>query len=928
MKVLSNLLTVLAALFNLASGCGLRGTGAGKGLVQIGNRLANRHIGALSTGAALAAVNTVLSRHSGGSLLGGISTIQRGALGGGLTSGGSALGTSGANSGLQASLGVLGARLQGGSGGSLLAGIEKAALTHLRGGDSSGNLGSVSSTGISGGNSAMLLGHGVQQSAQRIAGGFLLAATSSTSSATGVGVRTGGNPPGSTVGLVAPQGGSRPIISGPGSGLPGPVGSLPGATPEVGAPGALGVLPGSGVLGGVSSTSSLSTSSVSVTGANVVQPLGQTLPQTNPTLSAASLGAGGVAVNNAVYSATNLARQTAGSILGVTRNINTGGPDGGIPSGGNGLAPSTVGSGLGALPGGVPAVGVVGSPVPDAVQLGGPRGDSVPSSTNPGSGPVLHPGSSVVQGLQQSTNQIGQMVNGGLIGSGTALLQPAARMGSQVTVSSAQSILRVTSGGTSGVPSAGAPSGNIRQGLSGGDSEPALQPGNNVVQGLQQGTNEIGQVVNGAIIGGNTAALQPAAGMGTRLAVSSAQNILSVASGGNDAVPSGGVPSGSIRQGPSGGDSVPAGLPGSTSLEQRPNQIGQGLHVTNIRTTSTTQQSATRLGIHLSGSSPQNIPNMPSRIGGGVPQQGPNDAGPGTGLLRHSNIVQRLGQGINQIDQTLPGAIIGGGATALQSTANMATQMASRSTQSAFGVASRVTHGISGIGALSGGSQSVPSVAAPGINPGQQPGQGSQPIGHVSGGQSFMSVSTSSHSERRWGTHIVGNSQGGGLTNPGSGGPGGASLPGTSGLGATGAGSGLYGTILGAATGQGLPAGPGALPADSMGGHSSSSVRVSSSSSSISGIAPHRPQHRIGKPSAAAVAGIALGTMAGAVALTALGTGLASAIQAGTGGGRRHVGCSRGGCSSGCGRKRRSVAQSKVPAEVLNSIPMDFNRRY
>lgn len=925
MKVLSNLLTVLAALFNLASGCGLRGTGAGQGLVQIGNRLANRHIGALSTGAALAAVNTVLSRHSGGSLLGGISTIQRGALGGGLTSGGSALGTSGANSGLQASLGVLGARLQGGSGGSLLAGIEKAALTHLRGGDSSGNLGSVSSTGISGGNSAMLLGHGVQQSAQRIAGGFLLAATSSTSSATGVGVRTGGNPPGSTVGLVAPQGGSRPIISGPGSGLPGALRSLPGAGPEVGAPGALGGLPGSGVLGGVSSTSSLSASSVSVTGTNVVQPIGQTLPQTDPTLSAASLRAGGIAVNNAIYSARNLARQTAGSILGVTRNINTGGPDGSIPSGGNGLAPSTVGSGLGAPPGRVPAVGGVGGPGPDAVQLGGPSGDSAPGSTNPGSGPVLHPGTSVVQGIQQSTNQIGQMVNGGLIGSGTAALQPAARMRSQLTVSSAQSILRVASGGTGGVPSAGAPSGNIRQSPSGGDSEPALQPGINVVQGLQQGTNEIGQVVNGAMIGGNTAALQPAAGMGTRLAVSSAQNILSVASGGNDGVPIGGVPSGSIRQGPSGGDS---GLPGSTSLGQPPNQIGQGLHVTNIRTTSTTQQSATRLGIHLSGSSPQNIPNVPSRIGGGVPQQGRNDAGPETGLLPNSNIVQRLGQGINQIDQTLPGAIIGGGATSLQSTANMATQMASSSTQSAFGVASRVTHDISGVGALSGGSQSVPSVAVPGINPGQQPGQGSQPIGHVSGGQSFMSVSTSSHSERRWGTHIVGNSQGGGLTNPGSGGPGGASLPGTSGLGATGAGSGLYGTILGAATGQGLPAGPGALPADSMGGHSSSSVSVSSSSSSISGIAPHRPQHRIGKPSAAAVAGIALGTMAGAVALTALGTGLASAIQAGTGGGRRHVGCSRGGCSSGCGRKRRSVAQSKVPAEVLNSIPMDFNRRY
>lgn len=902
MKLLANLLTVFAALLNLASGCGLRRIGAGQGILQLGSRLATRQHNSLSTGATLAAVNAVLSRRSGGSVLGGISTIQS---------------------------------LEGGSGGSLLAGIGKAALTHLRGVDSSRSVGSVSSTGIPGGNSALLLGQGMQQSAHRLAGGFLVAATATTSSATGLGVRTGGNQAVNTVGLVAPQGGgdpggvgsiggSSPIISRPGSGVPGALGPLPGAGPAVGVPSTLGGLPGRGVLRGLSSTSSVSASTISVTGANTVHSLGQTLPQTGNTLDAASLRTGGVTVNNALASATTLAGQTAGSIVGVTRNINTGGSAAGIPSGGSGLAPSRTSSGLGALPGGGPAVGGVGDLghgglSPGAVPLGGPRGVSVPGSMNPGSdlGPALHPGSNPVQGLRQGTNQMGQVLNGGIIGGGTNELQSAAGMGAQLVANSAQNLLVVASGGNGGVPSGGVPSGTTRQVPSGGGSGPALQPSSNLVQGLQQGTSQISEVVNRGIIGGGTTALRSAAGMGARVAVNTAQDILGVASGSNGGVPSGLFPNGNIRQGPSG---VPTG--------QEPNHISQGLHVTNIGTTSATHQSATRTRLQLSGSSPQNIPNMPSRIGGGVSQQGPNEAAPGTGLFPNSNIVQGLGQGTNQIGQTLHGAIIGGGTNALQSTANMATQIASSSTQSAFGMASRATHGISGIDALSGGSQSVPSGAASGVNPGQPPEQGSQPIGHVSGGHSFMSVSTSSRSERRWGTQIVGSSQGSGLTNPGSGGPGGATLTGTSGLGATGAGSGLYGAILGAATGQGLPAGPGTLPANSMGGHSSSSVSVSSSSSAISEIPRPRPQHPIGKPSVAATAGIALGAVAGAMALTALGTGLASALQTGMGGGRRHVGCSRGGCSSGCGRKRRSVAQFKVPAEVLNSIPMDFNRRY
>lgn len=221
-----------------------------------------------------------------------------------------------------------------------------------------------------------------------------------------------------------------------------------------------------------------------------------------------------------------------------------------------------------------------------------------------------------------------------------------------------------------------------------------------------------------------------------------------------------------------------------------------------------------------------------------------------------------------------------------------------------------------------------------GRTPGPGFGQGTQPANHVPGAGSVVSVSSSRHSHSTWGARIVQGSGGSlenGLPNLASGGPSGMPSTGPSGLGPTGSGSGLLNAIVGAATGGGQHGVHGAVPDGRTGVLGSSVTSVSRSSGVISGIGQgqvaQNPHGR--KPSAAAAAGIALGVMAGTIALGAIGSGIAGAINSGmAGGGRQGGGCPRRACGGGCGRKRRSILQSKVPADVLNNIPMDFNLRY
>lgn len=95
----------------------------------------------------------------------------------------------------------------------------------------------------------------------------------------------------------------------------------------------------------------------------------------------------------------------------------------------------------------------------------------------------------------------------------------------------------------------------------------------------------------------------------------------------------------------------------------------------------------------------------------------------------------------------------------------------------------------------------------------------------------------------------------------------------------------------------------------------------------------HRHRRPLGKPSPAAAAAIGLGVVAGALAASAISAGIASAFtkpRSGLLGGARRVcpGCPQAPCVIGCGRKRRSIPESKVPPEILNSIPTNFERLY
>lgn len=103
---------------------------------------------------------------------------------------------------------------------------------------------------------------------------------------------------------------------------------------------------------------------------------------------------------------------------------------------------------------------------------------------------------------------------------------------------------------------------------------------------------------------------------------------------------------------------------------------------------------------------------------------------------------------------------------------------------------------------------------------------------------------------------------------------------------------------------------------------------------SLPGRRPSPHGHRPGKLSPEKAAAIGLGAASTAMALGALAATIASAVQhrqrlrklGGTGTGC--VGCRPTPCVGNCGRKRRSIAKSKVPADILDSIPVNFERLY
>lgn len=166
-----------------------------------------------------------------------------------------------------------------------------------------------------------------------------------------------------------------------------------------------------------------------------------------------------------------------------------------------------------------------------------------------------------------------------------------------------------------------------------------------------------------------------------------------------------------------------------------------------------------------------------------------------------------------------------------------------------------------------------------------------------------------------------------GLSEPapagGSGGPGASVAPfggpgippsGTSGV----SGAGGNG-VLGAPGAQGVGPGLGRPPA---GG------RVSSNR-------PTRKPHK--QLTETEKAAIGLGVTGSLFALAGIGAAIASAVQSaqkhrpgnpGTAQGRLSTVLLKPPCAHGAGRQRRSIRESKVPVEILNSIPTDFERLY
>lgn len=137
-------------------------------------------------------------------------------------------------------------------------------------------------------------------------------------------------------------------------------------------------------------------------------------------------------------------------------------------------------------------------------------------------------------------------------------------------------------------------------------------------------------------------------------------------------------------------------------------------------------------------------------------------------------------------------------------------------------------------------------------------------------------------------------------------------------------------------SGSGRPGAPGSTASGTQG----ASGIAGGPSSAGNGLSPTRPS---GKPhnkplTQAEKAALGLGLTGGLLAIGALSAAIAGAVQQaqkqrrqgkpGQGGGAPSQGIPKPLCTNGCGRHRRSIRESRVPAEILNSISMDFERLY
>lgn len=836
MKGLLNLLTLLAALLNLTTGCGLSGRGTGSRLLRLGAALAHQRLSSGSTAGGLAAVSAALGGSSGGTVLGGITSLSGGGLGDGLVNVASALTASRATTGLHARPGALRAHLGGGSQGSVLTDLKELAVQRLHASVSSGGSGSGTNSPVSG----QQLGAGLVQTAQMASGGFLVAASTASNTATGIRTQLGRTPIGNIAGTVASPG------SGTLLGVPSSQGTRPGAS---------GVIPG----------------------AYPHQRPGQDLQNMGQMHGGGSFGAVNTVINTATSTGGHFVGSTARNVAGVPANPAGVGTLATLASGIS-ESSSTVVASSGLREGPRAGPGARGT-VPTA----GTRGNfpGVPGTPSPGLGlpASVNPG----QILRQSVQQSRQLVTGGLLTAAAATSNGATGLAENLGGNAIPINMAVVPRPGAGVP-LGAPSGETRPGSS----------------GVSPGVGAEGAGLGGAFPG-NVGPLAETGLQGSSL--------------------SPGLIPAQIQSG-SGANHVPG-------LEQGPTPNSQALGVTNIAVDSATLRSAARMGLQTIGSTTERILGVNSRDNAAVPGVGtptagiggsPNGVLSGPGIQPGRNIVQGLGQGASQMSQVVNRAISEGSSAALHTTTSLGvhTTGSSRSLQ---GIASTLTGAASGVGAPIGGFGPGPNGPTSGWNPGQSAQPNSQPRG----GGSFLSVSSSRQSSSSYHAQMVGTSGTSSLgslpTSPGGGGSGSV---------VTSGGGNLLGAILRAGTGGAPQSSLEAVGAGGLGVAGSSVASGTLSSNVVSEVGQQQqlpPRTRIGP---AAAAGIAMGTIAGTIALSALGTGIANAIHSsGVRGGHRTGGCPGvRRCSSGCGRRRRSVPLSKVPAEVLNRIPTNFDRLY
>lgn len=600
----------------------------------------------------------------------------------------------------------------------------------------------------------------------------------------------------------------------------------------------------------------------------------------------------GQAISSQSLATTSTVTQSV-SGFGAQRAPNTGTYPQGIiqsPAGGSSVAgPTTGNSGLGSN--GVVAGLGTGQEGLGALSTDGTRGDLLGVLGTTARGRPQGPG--VLQGVQQASERVGAAV----LQTSGVVTNAAGGLGVNLMSNTISSPQGGVPGQSGGVPFGGAPNGGSGIGSDGIQSGTGILEG----QGMPQGTSQIGQGLGGATIDRGSAILHSRGAIRTQMTGRSETTLLDVASGiggaSGSAAPGGGM--GQDASGPVSGASVTA----AQGLLHNTRQIGQTLGGRINGNGGGILQPAAGLATHMAGRSVATTLNVATSLagvpGGATPGDGyePGSSAPGTG----NNLLQGPGQGAPQVVVPSGGTFIGSSGAAQQSTTSIRTQM----------------------------SGSFPD-GSPG---GQGPAQRTQPTSQAPGGITHMTVSSSSHSASSWRSHtrLIGgsavNSKGGlpslPANTPSANGPSGGSAFSPTG---TNSGTSLLGVIAAASTGGHSVGGPATVTSPGLAGLVSSGTSVAGSSNAISGIAQHGQLQQRRKIDGATVAGLAIGSVASALALGAIGAGIAGAINSGMGtGGRTISGCG-GGCPRSCGRKRRSVSQSKVPAEVLNSVPMDFNR--